>query len=276
MSPVKDADPAALGLDEAFNAAMGAPARPKEPAAPEDVDPEAPFGREEDGTPKAPFGMTKEGKPRRSAAGRRPKEDTPRTAAAAAAPAGTGAPSGAEPKAAHDYSAALSEFGDAVWFGASALGKGGSAIPIVGKFIPERKVAAQAAVFQSYKPNLVKAVNLAAQHNAKAARWAASIETGEITWVMMVGFMVMPFVTMSAAIWKGDEALARIDENLTVERLAEQNDVKLDKYLKDIGEQLDALAAAAQLQALADMSAELDNDEETAAALAVAREAGIL
>jgi hypothetical protein len=255
--PVKEADPDAKSLDEAFSAAMGTPARPAEPAAPPAVDPDAPFGREDDGAAKAPYGLTKDGKPRRSNAGRKPRDpdDAPRTGPPAdgpGAPAGGGGNAAPEGK---DYSAALSDFGDALWFGASALGKGGSAIPLIGKHIPERKVAAQAGVFRTFKPSLVNAVNIAAQHNAKAARFAASVESGDITWVVMVGFMVMPFMTMSAAIWKDSDenpALA-MAELPSLTELAEQNDKQLDAYLASITAQMEAMAEQQQAEAIAAM-----------------------
>jgi hypothetical protein len=272
MSPVKAADPAAQSLDAAFaSAMMDAPPKPREPAPPDEIDPDAPFGRDDAGVANAPHGLTKEGKPRRSAAGRKPKDEQPRTAAAVEGTAGPGHE--ADAVEGHDYTSALAEFGDAVWFGLSALGKGGSAIPLIGKRIPERKVAAQAQVFASFKPNLVKAVNLAAQHNRKAARFAAGIETGDITWVAMVGFMVMPFMTMSAAIWQGDEALARA-ELPSIAQLGAKNDEQLDAYLKNISDQMEALQAQINAEALAAINAQLDT--ETAQALAQAQEAGIL
>lgn len=280
MAGVKTADPAAQDLDGAFATAMGQTAKPKEPPPPPDTDPDAPHGRGPDGAALAPFGLTKEGRPRKTSAGRRAKEDQGRIATPAAAAAAVATGGGPAAPAAHDYTASLSEFGDAIWFCASALGKGGSAIPFVGRFIPERKVAAQAGAIRAYKPNLVRAVNIAAQHNARAARMAASIEQGEITWVVMCGFMVMPFVTMSAAIWKGDAALAEIDPSLTVDQLAQANDVRLDKYLSDISDQMELLAAAAEAEALAAIQAEAGGGPTEPAewenAMAAAQEAGLL
>lgn len=254
MSPVKEADPDAQALDDAFAAAMEAPARPREPSAPPEVDNDAPHGRDENGQPLAPFGLTKDGKPRRSAAGRKASnpDNAPRTSPAAAE-----APEDAKGKpAGRDYAGPLSEFADAVWFAGSALGKGGSAIPLVGRYIPERKVAAQAGVFRAYKGQLVGAVNLAAQHNARAARFAARIETGDITWVAMCAFMTMPFLTMSAAIWKGDQALAAAGVQGGIGALAAANDTQLDAYLAEVSAQMEALAAQAQAEAMAQMEAQ--------------------
>lgn len=245
--PVKEADPDAQALDAAFAAAMEAPARPADPAAPPPVDHEAPHGRDEDGIPLAPYGHNKDGSVRKSNAGRRSRDEQPRTA-----PANPGAPAGqAVAVAGRDYRAALSEFGDACWFVGSALGKGGSAIPLVGKYLPERKIAAQAGVFRAFKPSLVQALNTAAQHNARAARFAASIETGEMTWVMMCGFMVMPFVTASAAIWKeSDTNHALADAGmLPLDELAKKNDDQLDQFLADMNAQMEALADKATEEA---------------------------
>lgn len=248
MNPVKAADPDAQALDEAFAAAMDAPPRPKEPPAPPAIDPDAPFGREEDGTPKAPYGLTRDGKPKRSPAGRKPKDDQPRTVPPPDAGTGGQKPPG------KDYTGPLSEFADSLWFAGSALGKGGSALPLVGRYIPERKVAAQAGVFRAYKANLVGAVNIAAQHNARAARFAARIETGDITWVAMSAFMTMPFLTMSAAIWKGDQALAEAGITGGISALAEANDQQLDAYLAEISQQMEALAEQAAAEAAAEMA----------------------
>ena len=275
--PVKDADPEATALDAAFDDAMKAAPRPKEPPPPADTDPDAPFGRNEEGQPNAPHGYTKQGRVRRSPAGRPPNEDRARTAPAeasaeASAPSAPGGPGALD----HDYSVPLSEFGDAVWFGVSALGKGGSAIPLIGRYLPERKLAAQALVLSSYKPSLVRAVNLAAQHNERARRFADSIETGDITWALMVGMMIMPFITASAAIWKdSDKTPAMANANLpSVAELAEKNDRKLQAYLDDVSAQLDQLAELAAAAALADMAAQDPQAAEAALAAAVA--AGIM
>lgn len=265
--PVKEADPEARSLDEAFADAMGTPPRPREPGPPVDVDPEAPFGRDDQGAPLAPFGLTKDGKPRRSNAGRKPaKDDTARLATAAEVSAATAASAAPGPVMTirHDYTGPLAEFADTVWFGLSALGKGGSAIPLIGKWIPERKVAAEAYVFRTYKPNLVRGVNIAAQHNARAARFAAAIETGDITWALTVGLLVMPFLTASAAIWKDSEKTPAMaaSELPSVAELAERNDKQLDEYLAQLSAQLEVLAAAEEAAAEAELAAAVDAAEE--------------
>lgn len=271
--PVKDADPEARSLDDAFNEAMGTPPRPREPGPPPDVDPEAPFGRDDQGAPLAPFGLTKEGKPRRSNAGRKASADDRARIASpehvAAATAASAAPNPHTATVRHDYTAALAEFADTVWFGLSALGKAGSAIPLVGKWIPEQKVAAEAYVLRTYKPNLVRAVNVSAQHNTRAARFAEAIETGDITWALTVGLLVMPFLTTSAAIWKDSEktpAMAQ-SELPSVAELAERNDKQLDEYLAQLSAQLEVLAAAEEMAA---------QEAAAEAELAAAQEAGIL
>jgi hypothetical protein len=248
MSPVKAADPDAQALDDAFAQAMDAPARPNEPGAPPPVDPDAPHGRDEAGEPLAPFGHNKDGSVRKSNAGRRAsKDDQPRIKPDTPEP-----PAGQlVPAAGKDYTKDLSEFGDAVWFAGSALGKGGSAIPLIGRYLPERKIAAQAAIFKAYKPSLVAAVNMAAQHNARAARFAASIESGELTWTVMCGFFVMPFMTASAAIWKDSDTYhALADAGLPdLDTLAKRNDDNLDQFLEQINQQMEAAAADAAAQA---------------------------
>src|SRR5579859_8301224 len=57
----------------------------RSPAAPPDVDADAPHGRDDAGQPLAPFGRNKDGSVRRTRAGRKPKEDQARTGPAAPA-----------------------------------------------------------------------------------------------------------------------------------------------------------------------------------------------
>ena len=279
--PVKDADPNAAALDAAFADAMGTPPRPREPAAPSDVDPDAPFGRDPAGAPLAPFGHTKDGRPRRSNAGRKSNDDRARVASSPSSSSPTSSPSSSSPgspssssaAAVRDYSAPLADFTQMIWFGLSALGKGGSAIPIVGRWIPERKVAAEAFVFRTYRPNLVRALNISAQHNERARRFAETIETGDMTWALTVGLLVMPFITTSAAIWKDSAKSPAMDEAglPSVAELAERNDKQLDAYLAELSAQLELLAAAAAAEQTAELVDELDAEQ-----LAAAREAGIL
>src|SRR5215469_5558138 len=114
--PVKEADPNAKSLDDAFRTAMGAPAKPKEPPAPPLVDKEAPHGRDDDGNPLAPYGLNKDGSVRKSAAGRPAKDDQARTAPAEPDPKDAGkskdAVQLAEPG---QYFKPLSETADGLW-----------------------------------------------------------------------------------------------------------------------------------------------------------------
>lgn len=246
---VKAADPAAKSLDAAFADAMGAAPKPHEPPPPPEIDRDAPHGRDENGEPLAPHGLNKDGSVRKSPAGRKPKdEDRPRVDDTPAPPAVTTPPEGAG----KDYTGDLTAFAESAWFGVSAVGKGGAAVPIVGKYIKprERQLAAQAGVFRQLSPKLVAAVNLAAQHNARARRFAESVAEGDVTWMLTCAFLVMPFATMSAAVWRGDEAVARLAEGLTIETMAKTNDANFDAYLEQLAEALE-IAAEAQAAAMA-------------------------
>lgn len=246
--PVKEADPGAQELTAAFGAAMGATPAPREPDAPPEIDPEAPHGRDEAGEPLAPYGHTKDGRVRKSAAGRRARDadDKPRTGnVVPPATGGTPAAAGAE-VAEHDYRPSLTELGDAGWIALSAIGIAGPAIPIVGKWIPTDKISAQAALLRFHKDNLVGAINIAAQHNGRAAAWAAKIESGQATWVIMAGFMIMPFVTHSAALWKGAEAMAEAGLPAAAE-LAQINAANVAAYMQEMTSSVaEAEAAAAE------------------------------
>lgn len=236
MSPVKAADPDAAALDAAFAEAMGAPARPREPAAPPEIDPDAPHGRGDDGTPLAPHGLTKDGKPKRTPAGRKPKDDQPRTGPAAPHEPGKPGKAGTIP-AARDYREPLDEFADALWLGLTGIGMVGGKIPLIGRYIPEQKIAAEAAVFHAEKTRLVTSVNIAAQHNAQARRFAEKCADGTTSWVLMCGFMAMPFLTMSAAVWQGDKALAG-KEMPSLAELAKRNEAEMDSFIAGLAEQL--------------------------------------
>lgn len=248
--PVKDADPRAVELDAAFGAAMGAPPRPREPAAPPEVDHDAPHGRDEAGTPLAPFGHNKDGSVRRSNAGRRASADEkPRTAAAGSEPEpkpGTPKP---EP---HNYVPALCETGDAAWMILSLGAKVGPDIPLVGRYIPARKLAAQATVFKENQAQLIGAVQYASMHSQAAARWAAKLEQGEITWTLMFGMMVMPFIVQSATLWKLKDGATLGEDGPTVEDLAASNEADLDAFMKALGSQL--AEAAKQAGTAAEMT----------------------
>jgi hypothetical protein len=252
MSPVKEADPRAKGLEEAFAAGMGGPARPREAPPPPQVDRDAPHGREPDGTPKEPYGRNKDGSIRKSPAGRPRNDDRPRTAAIAEPAKGelSGTAKGiSEPR---DFSAALMDAGETIWFGGSVAAKIGPKLPLLGKFIPGRKLAATMAVFDAERPRLAAALNLAAQHDARARKLAIRLADGDAGWALSVMFMVAPFTSAVAAIWQGDKALAE-HELPGLDELAGRNEAAWDRTLAKISAQMEAAQLAAQQQAAAEM-----------------------
>lgn len=250
---VKAADPQAAELSEAFAAAMGTPPKPAGPAAPPEVDHDAPHGRGPDGQPLAPYGHNKDGSIRRSHAGRKRKDDPDAARTAPAPEAPKDAPAGAAgPGRGHDYTGALTETADAAWLVMSVTGKYGPQMPLIGRLIPARRLGAQAALFKSHSDGLVGAVQYAAQHNDAAARWAAKLEKGEVSWALMFGFMVMPFVVQSAALWKlaDDEQLGGPDAGgPTLDELAGRNGEDLDAFMSLMKGQLAAAAVDAELAA---------------------------
>lgn len=250
--PIKAADPEAQSLEAAFAEAMGAPARPKEPPAPADLDPEAPHGRDAEGNPLTPYGRTKDGAVRKSAAGRRAKEDTARVNDTPS-PTGKGddtpAPAAlAEPG---QYAAELADTATAIWFGMSALGKAGPNIPLVGKLIPGPKIEAQAAIWFATMDRAVAAVSLAAEHNAAAARFARKLQGGDVTWMITCISLVAPIVSLSGLVWAKD-ADTQLQEagQPTIAELAERN----EKAMAEAINQLTAQAAALAAQEVASMN----------------------
>lgn len=246
---VKEADPQAAELTDAFASAMGTPPKPAAPAAPPEVDHDAPHGRGPDGQPLAPYGTNKDGSIRRSHAGRKRKDD-PDAARTAPAPAARETPAGAAgPGRGHDYTGALTETADAAWLVMSVTGKYGPQMPLIGKLIPARRLGAQAALFKSHSDGLVGAVQYAAQHNDAAARWAAKLEKGEVSWALMFGFMVMPFVVQSAALWKledGEQLGGPDAGGPTLVELADRNGEDLDQFMSLMKLQLAAASVMAE------------------------------
>jgi hypothetical protein len=258
--PVKDADPQAQELTDAFAAAMNGPAKPREAATPPELDPDAPHGRNEAGEPNAPYGWTKAGKdgpsrPRKSPAGRRSKEDEPRTASTPQAGAqDTGKDKGkpAPDVPAQDFSEPLGELCDAIWMGLSGLSMIGPRIPVVGKFLGDgSKIAAEGYIWRSNRPQLVKTAQICADHNMAARARLAKLATGNATWVLMAGFTMMPFVAQTAAVLEGDKALAQMNPDASVARLAELNREAWDTAMDDLRAQAAAMAAQAQAEAMA-------------------------
>jgi len=119
-------------------------------------------------------------------------------------------------------------------------------------------VAAEAYVWRSNKPALVKASRIAAAHNAAFAARCAQLAEGDITWVMMAGFCLMPFVAQSAAVLSGDEALARLNPEASRARLAGLHQAEMDAAMELMKQQLAEASAAV----LAD---DTDDDPEAAA-----------
>lgn len=245
---VPAADPQALELDQAFQAAMEGPAKPRSEAkAPPEVDHDAPHGRDEAGVPLAPFGLTKEGKPKRTAGGRPLKDSADRSRTVSAQPSPPPVPPAGQ-KAKPDprnWTEELDGLGDALWFGLSAVSKVAPSVPILGKLIPEEKLAAQAFVLSETKPRLVAAVNLAAQHNAKAAGFCKKLEGGDGLWALTAMFMVMPVLSLSVTIWKGDETELKEAELPTLAEMAKRNEDKMDEMLARINAQIAAATEAA-------------------------------
>lgn len=244
---VREASADAISLDDAFAGAMAGPAKPREAAPPPEVDNDAPHGRAEDGTPLAPYGLTKAGKPRKGPQGRPAKPDEePRTAAAAAVAEQARAPGPRKPGAA--YSQSLNEFGDAIWMGGSVLAVIGPKMPLVGQYIPGQKMAAAAEVLDRHKPRLVAAVCLAADHSERARRLAEKIDTGDATWAVVAGMLVLPMVQELGFVLRGDKALAGAELPLLADRAA-ANEAKLNEYMKKLGDQMEAQAADLARQA---------------------------
>lgn len=257
--PVKDADPAAAELDaqiaEAWSAGIS---RPREVPSPPDVDLEAPHGRDDQGVPLEPFGRNKDGTIRKSAAGRK-RNDEPRVGKII--PPGEPAGDDTKPKLEQrDYTGPLAETSEAIWVGLTfasmaPLGK----IPIIsalpagkdkktgqprklGSILDgmETKIAAQAAIFDHNRGALVGALNIAANNSPRARRWADKLETGDATWVLMCGAMLMPFVSQSGSLWSGT---LEEDELPPAEQLAQRNKQQFDAWIEKFNAQL---AAAAQ------------------------------
>jgi hypothetical protein len=240
---IPDSDPRAQDLDAAFAQAMEGPARPRvEAKTPGEVDHDAPFGREDDGTAKAPYGLTKDGKPKRTRGGRPPKGEQPRTGEPVQ-------PEDARPPAArpepHDWTPDLDGFADGVWFGLSALGKVTPKIPVVGKILPGEKLAAEAFILAETKPRLIAAVNLAAQHNARAAAFCGKLQGGDGLWALTCMFMIVPVINIGLTVWKGDEADLKEAELPTLAEMSRRNDDKMGEMVARINAQITAATQAA-------------------------------
>lgn len=236
MPAVKRADADAVELDAAFAEAMTAPAAPKEPAsAPKEIDREAPHGRAEDGTPLAPHGLKADGTPKLTAAGRKSShvaEKAPDKAPAVRQVAGR-----------QDYTAGLRDTADAAWMGLSFLGQVPlEKLPIVGKRLTGAgtRLQAQALILAGQRDALAGALNMAAQHNETARKWAEKTGSGDATWALVCGTMMLPFLTSSIALWQG---------NLDTPALAKGNQELLKQRLSVAFEQISEAATEATAQA---------------------------
>lgn len=237
---IPDSDPRAKELDAAFEAAANGPAKPRaEAKTPVDVDRDAPFGRDDAGTPIAPFGLTKDGTPRRTAGGRRAKEDEARVAQPQEDKPAEGKP---EP---HDWSGDLDGFADTIWLGMSFAANITPKIPVVKKILPGEKLGAEAFIFAETKPRLIAAVNLAAQHNAKAAAFCKRLEGGDGLWALSVMFMVAPVVSIAMTVWKGDEKELKEAELPPLAEMAAKNNAKMDEMIAKINAHITAATTGA-------------------------------
>ena len=241
MSPVSAADPRAAELDQVFAEAMSGPSKPREAAPPPEIDRDAPHGRDDQGAPLAPFGINKDGSIRRSAAGRKPKDDQARTA-----PAEEPVIEGSVVPPPADYSAGLMECAETFWLAGSVVAKVGPRLPLVGRLVPAQKLAATMTIFDSQRGALAAALNLAAQHDVRARKFAAKLAGSDASWVLTAALMLSPGLAAVAAVWQGDTALA--EQQLPgISELAARNNEGLERWFARITDQ----ALAAQAQALA-------------------------
>lgn len=242
-------DPNAIDLSEAFRQAMEADPKPRSVASdPPDVDREAPFGREDDGSPKTPYGVNKDGSVRRAAGGRGAADARARVGVVIPPDKTKDSKKGGkpEPDMNADYSGPLMEACQAIWLGMTGLSMVGPGIPIVGRFLNEDKIGAEAAIFAAQTPAICKSLTIAAKHNAGAARFCAKLASGEVTWVAMAGFTLMPFFVQTSAVLRGDKALAEMDPSgeTTLKALNEKNHSDMKLFMDQAMAQMQLLAEA--------------------------------
>lgn len=255
--PVGSAHPDAVKLDDAFAAAMDTPGKPREPGPPPEVDRDAPFGRSEDGSPIAPHGLTKDGKPKLSPAGRKPAaEDKARVASGTDKPADKGAKTPAGAEAPGRYVAGIAETLETVWLGGTVIGTVGPSLPVVGKLIPSVQVQAQAAVILTFKDSIAGALDICAQHNETARKWAQKCQGGGAGWALNAAFMILPVVSASLQVWGKQERELHPETGeplpTPAEQLAAQNAEQFKAYMDKLAEQAKAAqeaSAATEAQA---------------------------
>lgn len=269
MTAVADPDLDAIFAQAlAKDAQVTAPELPAPPRRNVSSDPDAPHGVGEDGEPLTPFGTNKKtGRPnlRPPGPGRPGKDKSGEPRVREATPEDVVPPKGksggkAKPGelAPQDFAGPLMEASEAIWFGGSMLAKVGPQIPLIGKFVPGRKLSATMAVFDSERPRLCMALNLAAQHDQRARGLAVKLAAGEVSWALTVMFMVAPFAGATAAVWQTSEKHDVLGERElpSLDELTATNEGALDAMLARIAGQMQAAQAAvlAEAQAQADAS----------------------
>lgn len=241
-------DPKARELDDAFADAMSRPARPRsEPTAPPELDPQAPFGRDEAGDPIAKYGYKNDGSLRLAGGGRKSQSAPDRPRVADEAPTVQAGDPGPAPSG-HDYTEAVADTADGIWLAVTAASK----LPLhrlrIGKYgLPADigdRIGAQAFVLSHHKYRLAAALNEAAKHSDRARRLAEKCEGGDLSWVLTVGALALPAMFQSAAIWKGDASLREMEMPTRAE-LARRNSEQMGRYM----DQLKDLASMIQAQA---------------------------
>lgn len=238
------ADPKARELDEAFATAMSGPAKPRsEPTTPPEIDPDAPFGRDDDGKPIAKYGYRNDGSIRLTGAGRKSKDararvdERPAETQAIQDQAGGG----------DDYTAELIGTAQGAWLCLTAASK----LPLgklrLGKFgLPadaSDRMAAQAYLLDQSKVQLAMALGTAAKHNARARAWARKLASEDATWMLTVASLAGPFVGASLDLWKGTTLAP--DKAETVKTMAAANSERME----EMKAQFEAMVAEAQAQA---------------------------
>jgi hypothetical protein len=140
------------------------------------------------------------------------------------------------------------EASEAIWFGGSMIAKVGPQIPLLGRFVPARKLGATCAVFDSERPRLCAALNLAAQHDQRARNLAVKLAAGEVSWALTCMFMVAPFTGAVAAVWQttAEHDVLAERELPGMDQLVKTNEDALDAMLAKISGQMEAAQLAMQ------------------------------
>jgi hypothetical protein len=276
-TPAVTEDQAAFQQALAADAQVSVPEVAGPPRRDKPSDPDAPHGRDAGGKPLAPHGLNrktgrpnlKPGGPGRPAKGDESAKSRTREATAADVPPAKGGAKKAELEP-QDYAGPLMEASEAIWFGGSMIAKIGPQVPLLGRFVPGRKLGATCAIFDSERPRLCAALNLAARHDQRARNLAAKLAAGEVSWALTCMFMVAPFTGAVAAVWQTSD-----EHNVLAERelpdmavLVKRNDDALDAMLARISGQMEAAQLAmaqAQAEAMASQNGQGGHDGVQAA-----------